>query len=506
MEQVEQARQPADMPRRRITTPARISESASPSAEHTTDLSMADFRAATAAQWRRAVLTGEVSCVELTTTALTAAATMSGLGAFIHLDPEFALARAEQQDRTLALLKQSMSLDELARSAPLLGLPTAFKDLVSVAGLPLTLGTATSPATLPSSDAPLARTVHQAGAISIGKTQVPEFGLPCYSENQLADPARNPLSISRTAGGSTGGGAVAVAAGILPLAPGSDGGGSVRIPAAACGLVGLKPGRGRIPDDDPSPSVQNLVTSGPIATIAEDAALLFDVMAKQGTKAQSAVQQALDNGVTSLRVGVTTESPFSPDLDISLAEDAVQALENGITILGGLGHHIQGTESCTGPERFWGQNYHQNFQALWTARLGDLTFSDQQAELLEPLTQYFIELARSRPQAATRQSIAVLQEFADDAEDIFGPWDVLMTPMLASAPPPLGWFSAFAPEDNYVEQCRFTPYSSVVNVLGLPAINVPVHNSGDGLSWSVQIIGKRGTEEQLLAIAATMMR
>lgn len=505
MEQVEQARQPADMPRGRITTPARIPESASPSAEHTTDLSMADFRAATAAQWREAVLTGEVSCVELATTALTAAATMSGLGAFIHLDPEFALARAEQQDRTLTLLRRSMSPHELARSSPLLGLPTAFKDLIPVAGLPLTSGTASSPAVVPARDAPLARTVHQAGAISIGKTQVPEFGLPCYSENQLAAPARNPLCITRTAGGSTGGGAVAVAAGILPLAPGSDGGGSVRIPAAACGLVGLKPGRGRIPDDDPLPSVQNLVTSGAIATIAEDAALLFDVMAKQGPAAQNAVQEALASGVTPLRVGVTTESPFSPDLDISLAEDAVQALENGISSLGKLGHHVQGTESCTGPERFWSQNYHQNFRALWTARLGELAFTDAQAELLEPLTQYFIELARSRPQATTRTAMSELQEFADDAEDIFGPWDVLMTPMLAFAPPQLGWFSSMAPEDNYAEQCRFTPYSSVVNVLGLPAINVPLHNSTDGLSWSIQLIGKRGSEEQLLAIAATMM-
>jgi amidase len=465
---------------------------------------MEHFRVATAAQWRQAVETGEVSCVELTTTALTAAGTMSELGAFIHLDPEFALARAEQQDRTLSLLRNCMTARELRRAAPLLGLPTAFKDLVPVAGLPLSFGTATSPVTVPSQDAPLARTVHHAGAISIGKTQVPEFGLPCYSENQLADPARNPLDVTRTAGGSTGGGAVAVAAGILPVAPGNDGGGSVRIPAAACGLVGLKPGRGRIPDDDHSPSVQNLVTSGPIATIAEDAALLFDVMAKQGTTAQSIVQEALTAGLAPLRVGVTAESPFSPDLDIVLAEDAVRALETGISILGSRGHHVQGTESCTGPERFWVEDYHQNFQALWTARLADLSLSSKQEEQLEPLTRYFMESARTRPQAVTRASIAALQEFADDAQDIFGPWDLLMTPMLASAPPHLGWFASMAPEENYVEQCRFTPYSSVVNVLGLPAINVPVHTSPDGMSWSVQLIGKHGTEEQLLALAATI--
>lgn len=480
-----------------------IAQAPNPAAKHTTDLSMSDFRAATALQWRHSVLTGEVSCVELTTMALTAAATMSDLGAFLHLDPEFALTRAEQQDRTLQTLRGA-SPDALAQRAPLVGLPTAFKDLVPVAGLPLTFGTLAAPAQLPAKDAPLARTVHQAGAVSIGKTQVPEFGLPCYSENQLSTAARNPLDISRTAGGSTGGGAAAVAAGILPIAPGNDGGGSVRIPAAACGLVGLKPGRGRIPDDDASASVRNLVTSGPIATIAEDAALLFDVMAGQRSFAVNAVQQARRHGLAPLTVGVTTESPFTPDLDVVLSEDALMALETGITALGRLGHHVQGTEDCTGPEWFWTSDYHRDFQILWTARLAELGFGEEQIQQMEPLTQYFVELASSRSTATTEAAVGRLQEFADAAEDIFGPWDVILTPMLASAPPEHGWFASLSPDQNYVEQCRFTPYSSVVNVLGLPAINVPVHTSEDGLSWSVQLIGKFGTEEHLLALAATI--
>ena len=100
--------------------------------------------------------------------------------------------------------------------------------------------------------------------------------------------------------------------------------------------------------------------------------------------------------------------------------------------------------------------------------------------------------------------MSTLQDFADSAEDIFGPWDVLLTPMLASAAPPVGWFTDLPAEQNYIEQCRFTPYSSVVNVLGLPAINVPVHTDEAGLSWSVQLIGKQGSEEQLLALAASM--
>lgn len=471
-----------------------------PAHELTTDLSMADFRAATAVQWRNSVLAGRVSCVELSTTALTAAATMNGLGAFLRLDPEFALARAEQQDRTLDILRKRTTPHQLARSGPLIGLPIAFKDLVPVAGLPVTLGTAALPAKTPAKDSPLARTVHRAGGISIGKTQVPEFGLPCYSENQIGLPARNPLAPARTAGGSSGGGAAAVAAGILPFAPGNDGGGSVRIPAAACGLVGLKPGRQRIPDDAASSSVRNLAVSGPMANTAEDAALLFDVMAQQGTQAQQAVKHAKKHGTQPLQITVTTESPFSPDLEIVLVEDAMTALEQGVTSLSGLGHRVQGAG-----HQIWTQNYHQNFQALWTAGLAEREFTEAQIAKMEPLTQYFIELARSRPVKQTEEAIAALQDFADHAEQIFGDSDVLMTPMLAFAPPELGWFSAMDPEENYIQQCRFTPYSSVVNVLGLPAVNVPVHTSADRLSWSVQLIGKRGAEEQLLTLAETMM-
>lgn len=475
----------------------------------------------TAVQLRRDFFHGEVSAVELATAALTAAAVQAELGAFIHLDAEYALRRAEEVDQVRRAVLDSRSEDsraaamaELSARAPLLGLPTAFKDLVQVAGMPTTMGTAAMPAVIPGRDDPLARRVHAAGAISLGKTQVPEFGLPCYSENDIASPARNPLDPDRTAGGSTGGGAAAVASGMLPMAPGNDGGGSVRIPAAACGLIGLKPGRARLPDDQQDPSVRNLAVSGPLATTAEDAALLFDVMAghrfSESTSglaegpAMRTVRQALQDGLPPLRIGVTTESPFSPDLDIVLAESAVTALEDGLNALERLGHIIQGSSHCTGVDAFWPDGYHHNFQALWTSRLGQLEFSAEERAKLAPLTRYFIDLAAQRPEAQTQEAIAALESFSADAEAFMGPWDILVTPMLAFAPPSIGWFTSLTPEENYREQCRFTPYSSVINVMGLPAINVPTHIDSDGLSWSLQLIGRRGSEETLLALAATM--
>lgn len=484
---------------------------------------LADFRAAGALQWRHDFVAGEISAVELTTTALTAAMAQSELGAFLHLDPESALLRAAEIDQVRRTVLDSRAgtaraeaSQELAARAPLLGLPTAFKDLLDVAGMPTTRGTAAFPAATPAHDEPLARRVHAAGMISIGKTQVPEFGLPCYSENELAPAARNPLDPKRTAGGSTGGGAAAVAAGMLPMAPGSDGGGSVRIPAAACGLIGLKPGRGRLPDDKQSRTVRNLAVAGPIARTAEDAALLFDVMAGHRFRpsgsaedlpsgpALRGVRDALHHGMDQLSIGVITESPFSPELDIVLAESAVLALEQGLSLLEQRGHVLQGSSHCTGSEAFWPAEYHRHFQALWTAPLGELDPPAEHLAAMAPLTRYFIDLAKNRPERATRESIAALEEFADDAEAFLGPWDILATPMLAYAPPEIGWFAALPPEENYREQCRFTPFSSVVNVMGLPAINVPTHTDAEGLSWSIQLIGRIGSEELLLALAATM--
>lgn len=524
-----------------------------PAAEHTTDTSLTDFRAATAADWRRAFLRGDVSAVELATTALTAAAANQELGAYLHTDTDYALVRAAETDAVRTMLvsrgssqQRCAALSLLSAQAPLMGLPTAFKDLVKVAGMPTTFGTSAVPAIVPAKNDPLARRVHAAGAISVGKTQVPEFGLPCYSENALVPPARNPLDPRRTAGGSSGGAGTAVAAGLLPLAPGNDGGGSVRIPAAACGLVGLKPGRGRLPDDRRDPGVQNLGVSGPIAETPEDAALLFDVMAghrfslpgakpRRGGRGPSdlllsegpamrAVRQATEGRQAPLQMGVITESPFSPELDIALTDDAVVALEKGLAALESAGHQVHGAGTSaaiprrrrssargwrshpTGSNRFWPTGYHHDFQVLWTSRLSEVGFTEEQSERLAPLTQYFIDLARSRPAEHTLEATANLQTFADQAEDYLEPWDVLVTPMLGFAPPEIGWFAGLTPEENYIQQCRFTPYSSVVNVMGLPAVNVPTHTDGAGLSWSVQLIGRHGSEEQLLGLAARMMQ
>lgn len=539
---------------------ARQHEASTLAVDAAKDTTHADFRRADALSWREALITGDVTAVELSTMALTSAAAHMSLGAFIHLDPDASLARAEEIDavRGLSIESASGRADTssaglngpdpaalaFARRNPLAGLPIAFKDLLDVAGMPTTRGSEAIPHRVAHHDDPGVRTVHHAGGVSVGKTQVPEFGLPCYSENTISAPARNPLDPARTSGGSTGGGATAVAAGILPFAPGNDGGGSVRIPAAACGLVGLKPGRGRLATDQQSSSVRNLGVSGPIARSAQDAALLFDVMAghpfsvaedagglSEGP-AMRTVRAALAgaaDGASALHIAVDTRSPFSPDLEISLEEPAVEALEKAMAAARDAGHRVSGTEGGrTGGGRttrgnrrgapgaageahmpgseIWPPDYHRSFRTLWTSALANAPLSPEQESRVAPLTRHFIELSRARSAEETSAAIAHLQAYADVPERCLGGADVLMTPMLAFAPPEIGWFSSMEPEENYRQQCRFTPYSSVVNVLGLPAINVPMHSDDRGLSWSVQLVGERGSEERLLALAATLMR
>ena len=157
-------------------------------------------------------------------------------------------------------------------------MPVAFKDLTDVAGVVTTHGSAALDHKPALADGALAAALKGAGVVSLGKTQVPEFGLTAYSENRIAPPSRNPYALSRSSGGSSGGSAAAVAAGLVPFAPGSDGGGSVRIPAAACGLVGLKPGRGLVPAGESTGDPAGLVVAGPLARSAADAALLLDAL------------------------------------------------------------------------------------------------------------------------------------------------------------------------------------------------------------------------------------
>ncbi|HEY1155988.1 MAG TPA: amidase, partial [Arthrobacter sp.] len=199
---------------------------------------------------------GEVSAVEVASHFLAGIEARNPLlGAFITITADLAMEQARAADT----LRNAAAVEDL----PLLhGMPLAFKDLTDVAGVVTTHGSAALDHKPAPADAPLVSLFKESGALTLGKTQVPEFGLTAYSENRIAPPSRNPHALSRSSGGSSGGSAAAVAAGLLPFAPGTDGGGSVRIPAAACGLVGLKPGRGLVAAGESAGDPARLVVPG----------------------------------------------------------------------------------------------------------------------------------------------------------------------------------------------------------------------------------------------------
>lgn len=432
--------------------------------------------------------------------------------AFVAIDRAAARAAAERADATLAAARES------GAAVPVLtGLPTAFKDLVDVEGFPTTHGTAAFPAHVAKRDAPIAARLRASGALLIGKTAVPEFGLSSHSENLIHPPARNPLDPATSPGGSSGGAAAAVAAGMLPLAPGNDGGGSVRIPAAACGLIGLKPGLGALPEDVQGPDgrpvlrdrwgAPRLAVTGPIARDAADAALLydglrFDPARPDATPALDRVLAALAAGTAwrGLRVGFTTRSAFEAALHPEVEPAALAAFQHARALIDSLGAHTE--------EARWEvpSDYAEAFRAVWTAGLAEAQIPHDAAARMGALARDFRTEASARGGDAQRAAAARLGRIAEGLRREWGRYDVLLTPAMAQTPRPIGFYTSRDPETDYELQCRYTPFTSSVNVAGLPAVVVPVLWTSNGFSMGVQLIGRAGSEEQLLALAALLQR
>ena len=441
---------------------------------------------------------GDITPVELVTHYLERIERLNeSLGAFTTVTADDALDRA----RTL------QSTD--ARSAPLWGLPFGDKDLTRRAGVRTTFGSRLFEHFVPEESDELARVLDEAGGISLGKTNAPEFGLPSYTENLVSPPARTPYDLALGAGGSSGGAAVAVAAGLLPFAPGSDGGGSIRIPAAATGLVGLKPSRGRVPSGSGFTSLAGLAVPGPLARTVADAAMLLDALTANhplefATAAPSwdggAFLNAAVRGEGRFQIGVMTTSPWDDAYEITVEPEASAALSLAITELDAIGHGIE--EFGLEPD----PSYAPAFRTIWQAGAAGIPAEGEQLDLLEPLTRWLV--ARGRELSARDLAAALFQLTTFERSIIrqFAQFDVVMTPALAMTQRPIGWYSADDPELNFAQQCQYTPFTSFVNVAGLPAIALPVAVTDAGLPMGAQLIGRPGGEHTLLAIGTQLER
>lgn len=456
-----------------------------------------------AVRLRDALAKGELSARETTEHFLSVIEQRNRhLGAFITVTAEQALTDATAADQ----------LHAGGGPLPLLhAMPVAFKDLTDVAGVPTTHGSAALEHKPAPEDSALAATLKGQGTIPLGKTQVPEFGLTAYSENRIAPPSRNPYSPGRSSGGSSGGSAAAVAAGMVPFAPGTDGGGSIRIPAGACGLVGLKPGRGLVPSGAGARDAARLVVAGPLAKTAADAALLMDALVPPQDKPDGGYLANVGRTPSGLRVGVSLDSPWAGVYPFRIGQEAHDALAVGIKLLEGAGHSVSEAEIR------YDNRYPQAFTAAWTAGVGGARIAPQREALLTPLTRTFRRRAQQRSAAKVNEALKFLRQFEHDTVAQYARWDMILMPSLAQTPRPIGWFTggghsteqwpgewAGDADEDYKRQCEYAPWSSMVNVCGLPAISIPVHTTETGLPMGIQLIGRTGSELQLLQVAASL--
>jgi amidase len=418
-----------------------------------------------------------------------------GLGAFATVTPDAARARAD-------------AVADLPRALTLWGLPHAEKDLAARAGVRTAYGSRLMSDFVPEASDELVEVLDAAGAISLGKTNTPEFGLPSYTESLVAPPARTPWRPELGAGGSSGGAAVAVSAGLLPVAVGSDGGGSIRIPAAATGLVGLKPSRGRVPALGGQAQLAGLPTAGPLARTVADAGLMLDAIAAASpysvgppTWDGGAFLNAAVRGEGRFEIGITTASPWSAAYDIVVAQEATEALEVAVRELTAVGHGLQQLD--------WrpGDDYAPAFRTIWQAGAAGIPAeTDDELGRLEPLTRWLVERGRSLGARELATALQQLALFERQTIAAFAQVDAVLTPALAMTPRPVGWYDRDDGERNFEQQVRYTPWTSFANVSGLPAIALPVHQTADGLPMGVQLIGRPGREDVLLAIGAQLER
>ena len=343
--------------------------------------------------------------------------------------------------------------------------------------------------------------MREAGFVILGKTNTPEFGTVAFTESELNGDTRNPWDPTRTPGGSSGGAAAALAAGLVPLAHGTDGGGSIRIPASCCGVFGLKPSRGRV-STAPFPSLEGLSTSGPISRSVADAAALLDVLSgyEPGDPWWAPPPEkpfADEPGARPgrLRIAVTADPP----IEAPVHADCTAALDDAASLLTSLGHEV--FEAT--PPPWTGAGLLDAFIAVW--QVGPALYPVD-PELLTPLNRGLAESARQSSAADYVQAAFHLQTEARRIVAFWQQADVVLTPTLALPPVPIGWQHEGV--DGAIEQLTrntlFTPFTAIANLTGLPAMSLPLHWSHEGLPIGVQAIGPPAGEALLLRLAAQL--
>jgi amidase len=420
------------------------------------------------------------------------------------------LERIQEYDGALnafTVVMAEQALEEAAKRdahegdrGPLHGVPVAVKEELDVAGQVTTFGGRANLGRV-RRDAEVVRRLRAAGAVVVGKTNMPEFGAWPFTESVAHGITRNPWNTSRSPGGSSGGSAAAVAAGLVAAGIGGDGGGSIRIPAACCGLFGLKPQRGRVTTDPHEHVWWALSTTGPLTRTVRDSALVYDAirgsMPGDRWRAEDPATSfvaAVDAPVRPLRIGWTVK-PVTPG--VHPHGEHVRAVHRTADLLASLGHHVEEVDP----------GYPDPTAAFVPQFLAGIRTGVEAVErrgYVERRTRETARLGRWVTPAVRERAIRHGERVAEKANRVFERVDVLLTPAIAPRPPEVGVLDGAGTLRAARAALPMIAYTALWNVAGNPAASVPAGFAKDDLPLAVQLVGRSHDETTLLALSAQL--
>lgn len=418
---------------------------------------------------------------------------------------------------------------------PFAGVPFLLKDLhQDLAGVPTSGGSRALRDVPATETAAVVERWIEAGLVIFGKTNSPEFGAKGVTEPHVFGPTRNPWDLERTPGGSSGGSAAAVAAGIVPVAAASDGGGSIRIPASACGLFGLKPGRGLIPYGPAhGEPLGGTATDGVVSRSVRDTAAMLEVLAGPtdwsgylpGGLPGAGLRSRLEQDPERLRIGVSWASAITPEPHA----EAKAAVRRAADLLADLGHDVVEV-----PVPFDDARLAREFLTTWFVHCAVSVAEAREAsgageDAFEPDTRVMAALGRATSATDYVRAVEGRHEHVRRLAAFHAEHDLLLTPTTATVPPRIGALDPPAPiqllqkavlaaragsalrftpiVDQIVsENLGWVPYTQLANLTGRPAMSVPLHWTPDGLPMGVQLVGRLGSEQTMLRLAAQLER
>ncbi|GAA3807183.1 amidase [Sphaerisporangium flaviroseum] len=435
----------------------------------------------------------QISAVELTEAHLRRIDEVNGqVNAVVTLVADQALAEARVLD------------DDLARGhwrGPLHGLPIAYKDLTDTAGIRTTYGSPIYAGHVPDTDALVVRRARAAGAITVGKTNTPEFGTGSHTVNEVFGPTRNPYDLTRSAGGSSGGAAAALASGMVPLADGSDMGGSLRNPASFCNVVGLRPTPGRVPDASEIAAWFSLSVSGPMARTVGDAALMMSVISGFAPTSPFAIREdgsgfagSLECDVAALRVA------WSPNLGgLPVDPETAAVTARAPEVLSGLGAKVEQVRLDLSDA----EDAFRTYRAWHYAN----AFGDLPADRLGPNVAWNVEQGRAVTGADLARAERLRSGLFQRMNAFFDTFDILIAPVSQVPPFPIGrpyvTEVAGTPMPDYLAWMRSAYW---ITMLHAPAASVPCGFTPGGLPVGVQIVGRPWADLTVLKVAHAFER